>query len=233
MAVSKYMSARDRLLQLGEVFTGSELTILFGWSSPIASTYLAQWRKAGLVRSLGSRSDVHMNLLTNLHGNSHLALRRIYPNAVLMGIDVLRMAGWTTQIPARSDVAIGPQGELYQLDDFLLHKRSERWFTLVRPRVVKVDQGIDQLQPEWALADMVYRALDGRVRDAWLLDPEDLDVQAVQSSKGVQDAFNAFGLPAFSALAYEHWYRKLADRSTEQPAFGQGLGRSCCTALIS
>lgn len=58
---------------------------------------------------------------------------------------------------------------------------------------------------------MVYRAMNGCVHDAWLIDPEDLDLQAVQASKRVQGAFEAFGLPAFNAQAYEQWYALKAD----------------------
>lgn len=49
--------------------------MLFGWSSRTASTYLANWRRAGLVPSLGGRSDVHMNLVRNPIANPEGALR--------------------------------------------------------------------------------------------------------------------------------------------------------------
>jgi hypothetical protein len=60
-----YTSAISRLGTLPEVFTGSNVTVLMGWKSGICSSYLAQWRKAGLIKSLGGRSDVHMNLVRN------------------------------------------------------------------------------------------------------------------------------------------------------------------------
>ena len=197
MPVRNYTSAIERLRVLPEVFTGSELTVLFGWKSTIASSYLANWRKAGLVKSLGKRSDVHMNLVRNPRVNPELALRRAFPQAILVGVDRLRAAGWTTQIPTLPEVAIALSSSRYSIDGFALTVRPEKWFQTVKPGVEKVADGIDRLQPAWALADMVSRAQDRRVRHAWLLDPDDLDLRSAFQSTARSDlaaALQAFEL---------------------------------------
>jgi hypothetical protein len=56
-----------------------------------------------------------------------------------------------------------------------------------------VQQGLDRLRPAWALANMLARALDARVRHAWLLDPEDLDLTAVRKDKKIEPALQAMG----------------------------------------
>lgn len=196
-------SAVQRLSALPEVFTGSDLTILFGWKSAVASTYLALWRKAGLVKSLGGRADVHMNLVQNRRVNPEQALRRAYPRAVKVGVDVLRQAGWTTQIPSAVDVAIPTASGLHAIEGFHLRHRSNKWFESVSTGTLKATLGIDQLQPPWALADMLARAQDRRVLDAWLPDPDDLDMDAVFADKGLAQAMAALGVSMKEAGDYE------------------------------
>lgn len=197
MTERTYTSAIARLRVLPEIFTGAELTVLFGWKSSIASSYLAQWRKAGLVKSLGGRADVHMNLLRSPQANPEKALRRVFPTAVKVGVDRLRAAGWTTQIAARPEIAIPPSSSRYSVENFELVTRPAQWFQTVKPGTDQAADGLDSLRPAWALADMVSRAQDRRVRNAWLPDPEDIDLPAPDAAKAQQDlqtAWHAFGL---------------------------------------
>ena len=198
-----YTSAVQRLLELPEVFTGSDLTIKFQWTSGTASTYLAKWRRANLVRSLGGRSDVHMNLVRNREVSAEVALRRAYPRAIKVGVDVLRQAGWTTQIPSAVDVAIPRSSVPHAVDGFVLSRRPERWYALVMPGVDKVTSGLDQLKPAWAFVDMVARARDGRVAGAWLIDPEDLDMDSVFSDNEMKKALLHWGFGTMNPAAYE------------------------------
>jgi hypothetical protein len=197
----KYTSAIKRLAALPEVFTGGDLAVLFGWKSAICSTYLASWRKAGLVQSLGGRSDVHMNLLRNHQANPELALRRAYPQALKLGVDVLRDVGWTTQIPSAVDVVVESGSTLHQLPGFALSTRTLKWFQSVAPGFEQVAHGINRLHPAWALADMLARSVDARVRNAWLPDPEDLDLSAIHQCKQLVPALQALGLGLQSMAA--------------------------------
>jgi hypothetical protein len=194
MNQSTYISATQRLAKLPEVFTGGDLSTLFGWTSAIASSYLASWRKSGLVRSLGGRSDVHMNLVRNREINPEAALRRAFPHAIKVGVDVLREAGWTTQISTAPEVAVPVSSALYTVRDFELTTRTSKWFLLVTPGIQPVEQGINQLKPAWALADMLARAQDCRVKKAWLLDPEDIDLEAARADPQTTDAMRTFKL---------------------------------------
>ncbi len=189
-----YTSAVNRLASVPEVFTGGDLAVLFGWKSAICSSYLASWRKAGLVKSLGGRSDVHMNLVRNRQANPEVALRRAFAQAVKVGVDVLHEAGWTTQILSTLEVAVPVGSCTYDLEGFAISTRTAKWFERITPGVQKVQHGIDRLHPAWALADMLARAQDGRVRNAWLLDPEDLDLHSVREDKELEHALQAFGL---------------------------------------
>ena len=213
VAERTYTSAIDRLATLPDVFTGGDLAVRFGWKSAHASSYLAHWRKAGLIQSLGGRSDVHMNRVTNRQVNPQAALRRAFPSAVKVGMDILREAGWTTQIPSLMEVAIAQSSSLHQLEGFELTTRTDSWFAAVAPGVQKVPAGIDQLKPAWALADMLARANDRRVRKAWLPDPEDLDLNSVRADRQMARALTAFGLP--SGCIDDAGYEQLYDRFTK------------------
>lgn len=214
MTERSYTSAIERLRAMAEIFTGSELTVLFGWTSAIASSYLAHWRKAGLVKSLGGRSDVHMNLVRNPHANVERALRRAYPNAIKVGVDRLRAAGWITQIPARPEVAIAPTSSRYSIEGFDLVTRPDKWFQTVKPGTDRAIDGLDGLRPAWALADMISRAQDRRVRQAWLPDPEDLALPGQTSTpmrRDLQAAQSALALApdSLTASGYAAIYGKL------------------------
>lgn len=221
MTDRQYTSAQQRLRALPEVFTGSDLTIVFGWKSATASTYLALWRKAGLVQSLGGRSDVHMNLVQNGQANPEQALRRAYPRAIKVGLDVLRQVGWTTQIPSSIEVALPKGSGLHQIDGFHLQMRSEKWYDSVAPGLLKVVVGIDQLQPAWALADMLARAEDHRVSGSWLLDPEDIDMDLVLADKQLAPATKALGIVLHTAADYEHIYAAWSRNSFEKASQGK------------
>jgi hypothetical protein len=134
----------------------------------------------------------------------------VFPNSVKVGVDVLREAGWTTQIPSTIEVAVPTASSLYDLPGFTLSTRTAKWFQRVAPGTDKVQQGIDRLQPAWALADMLARAQDARVRNAWLLDPEDLDLESARRDKKMGPALQAFGLgmDCVEDVGYEHIYAK-------------------------
>lgn len=214
-----YTSAIERLSAIPEVFTGGDLTTLFGWKSAIASSYLANWRKSGLIRSLGGRSDVHMNLVRNRQVNPEAALRRAFPHAIKVGVDVLREAGWTTQIPTVPEVAVPSARALYAVQDFELTTRTAKWYLLVAPGVVTVEQGINQLKPAWALADMLARAQDSRIKKAWLLDPEDIDLEIAQSNTETARAMQAFkvDLDDLRDSGYERIYEAWQAHQSSNP----------------
>lgn len=220
MSQKIYTSASKRLETLPEVFTGSDLTMLCGWRSQIASTYLANWRRAGFVKSLGGRSDVHMNLVRNRHANPEAALRRVFPQGTKVGADILREAGWTTQIPSLPEVAIPQPGPIYAVEGFLLTGRPNKWFTKVAPGLVQVHDGLLRLQPAWALVDMVARALDKRVRQAWLLAPDDVELAEARQDLSLPAALAALGVDAnhLSDPGYAQLYDQLMGKERKESA---------------
>ena len=103
---SKQISAIERLRELPPVFRGANLTIRFRWDSKTASQYLYLWKRRNLVKGLGGHSDVFANLLIAQYPDWEKALLMAMPSAVVVGVEVLRRAGWSTQIPQRPNVAV-------------------------------------------------------------------------------------------------------------------------------
>lgn len=195
-------SAIKRLRELPPLFRGSEVTLKFDWDSKQASHYLWLWKKRGLLEPLGGHSDVYANLLVAAEANWEAALLMARPSAVVVGIECLRRAGWTTQVPARPQVAINPAlGGAFSNTRFELEVRDKAWFESVRSArcVIKPESASDRsqasapaLRPACALADMLHRQGWG----ACGLQPDDVDWNVVTDLDRAQwaRAVSAFGL---------------------------------------
>lgn len=150
------ISAYERLGTLPPVFRGTDLTVRFQWSSKTASHYLYLWKRRNLVAGLGGHSDVFANLVVSREPDWEAALRLAMPSAVLVGVEVLRRAGWTTQIPYRPEVAASSAESIYQVEYFDVKPRPPGWFKLLAPGVVRPNpRGPATLSPSWALAEMI------------------------------------------------------------------------------
>lgn len=189
-----YVSAFERLNKLPAIFKGSDVNMLFGWTGATAATYIAQWTRKGMIKPLGGRSGIYFNLVVQRDFDLEAGLRRAIPLATKVGVDALRNAGWTTQIVAKCEAAVPDDGPAYAVTDFDLQTRSAKWFQMTRPGVIDERMGLRQLKPEWALADMIYRGKDHRFTTAWMLAPDDLDLDAAQEAPGIDEALKAFQL---------------------------------------
>lgn len=154
--MKKTISAHERLALLPPVFRGAELTVRFQWASKTASQYLYLWKRRGLVAGLGGHSDVFANLVVSREPDWEAGLRLAMPSAVLVGVEILRRAGWTTQIPYRPEVAVNSAEPIYQVEHFDVKPRPPGWFKLLAPGVMRSDaRSVAVLSPSWALAEMI------------------------------------------------------------------------------
>jgi len=155
-----YVPSTERLLNLPDVFKGADLTLRFGWDSKRTSHYLYLWKKGRLVAPLGGHSDTFVNLLTTVNRPDWgLATLEAMPSAVIIGIEALRAAGWTTQIMARPEIAVNKQYPVYKIDPYQVVPMSQRQMRVViEPGTNRdVEGGLPMLHPSWALAEMLYR----------------------------------------------------------------------------
>lgn len=189
-------SAIVRLQSLPPVFRGSDLTLRFRWTSKTASQYLYLWKRRALVQALGGHSDVYANLLTNPAPDWEQALRAAMPSAMTIGVEALRRAGWSTQVPQRPTVAVNAAHSVFSVAPFEIAARTPGWFETVRTG--KQDRtpgqpGLPVLRPAWALADML-RIQDWGHCGLW---PDDIERDQIGPGDEAdwQAACAAFGLP--------------------------------------
>jgi hypothetical protein len=114
------------------------------------------WKRRGLVQGLGGHSDVYANLLASRHPDWEGAVVMAMPSAVLVGIEALRRAGWTTQLVQRRAVAVKSGNPIFKTDHFDLVTRDPLWFDQVAPGIEgSAGEGLCTLRPAWALADLL------------------------------------------------------------------------------
>lgn len=188
-------SAIDRLRQLPDVFRGADLTTRFGWTSKTASQYLYLWKRRGLVDGLGGKSDVYFNQLVLATPNWSKALVTAMPSATIVGIEALRLAGWTTQIPQRPAIAVDERERVHKLAKYQVEAKPASWFAACAKGLSRPSPAAPRvLAPAWALADLLAAADWGRM-GLW---PDDIDLDSVAPADRAQwkVACKAFGTPA-------------------------------------
>jgi hypothetical protein len=175
LAARKQVSSIDRLRTLPALFRGSDLTVRFEWDSKTASHYLWLWKQRHLIEALGGHSDVYANVLIVPKADWESALRMAIPSAVLIGIEVLRRAGWTTQIPSRPTVAVDNTQRVFKVERFDVVRRPPSWFATIEKGIIDHGVGLPSLTPAWALADMLKHEPWGEC-GLW---PDDVDSDAM------------------------------------------------------
>ncbi len=186
------VSVFERLRDLPALFRGGDLTRRFGWTSKTASQYLYLWKRRGLVQGLGGHSDVYANLLASRHPDWEGAVVMAMPSAVLIGIEALRRAGWTTQLVQRPAVAVKTGHPVFKTDHFDVLTREPHWFDQVASGIEgNLGEGLRTLRPAWALADLLHDT-------GWEhsgLSPDDIEwSQAAGAERDWRAALKAFGL---------------------------------------
>ncbi len=192
-ASARQISAFERLRDLPAIFRGGDLTRRFGWTSKSASQYLYLWKRRRLVQAFGGHSDVYANLLASRAPDWDGALLMAMPSAVLIGIEALRRAGWTTQVTRRPSVAVKAGHAVFKTEHFEVVTRAPRWFDRTARGIAgDAREGLRALRPAWALADQLKE-------EGWGggLSPDDVEWSEVSRAdeRDWRAACKALGLP--------------------------------------
>ncbi|GAB3468257.1 hypothetical protein GCM10027321_36520 [Massilia terrae] len=82
----------------------------------------------------------------------------IMPSTVVMGIEALRRAGWITQIPYLSTVAVDAAERVFDVERFSVLALPTEWFRQMAPGIQGGEAGsLKCVKPAWALADLIKR----------------------------------------------------------------------------
>lgn len=148
----------EGLLLLPHVFHLADLTVRFGWGPRLSMQYLFVWKAEGRVSELGANCGVFANLAVARYPNWELGLQMIMPTGVVFGIELLRRAGWTTQIPYVPAVAVISTARVFKVSHFEVVPMPPEWFDLIKDGIVGgEDVALPSLTPSWALADLIKR----------------------------------------------------------------------------
>lgn len=124
-----------------------------------------------MVAPLGGPSEVYANLIVSRYPDWEMAIRMVMPTAVVTGLEVLRRAGWITQIPYLPTITVSGNERNYEVSRFSITVQTSAWFEYFSPGIIDgVDVALPFLAPAWALADMVFH--EGWQRCG--IDPDDI-----------------------------------------------------------
>lgn len=159
------------LTTLPFVFHLAALTVWRGWEPHVARRRLYRWVKDGLVAPLGGPSEVYANLTVSRYPDWEMGIRMVMPTAVVTGLEVLRRAGWITQIPYLPTLTVNGSQRNYQVSRFSITVQTPAWFESFAPGIMDgEDVALPSLAPAWALADIVFH--EGWQRCG--IDPDDI-----------------------------------------------------------
>jgi hypothetical protein len=164
-------AAIDRLRVLPDVFNATAALLVTNIPKEQFNQYMWRWQKAGLVRSIGARSDVWINLLATpkpSHETWLKAVRMALPDAIVAGHALLQRHGLSTQMANRVDMIRPAQSARAEIDGVVLHERPKMWVkTLRRLRAVNEEGPLPELDPGAALVDLLH------------FDPDSIDVDDI------------------------------------------------------
>ena len=188
-------SSRDYLLNLPEVFTVSDLKRKLNFSDAVARVYLSRWHLSNYIKPWAPHSGMYFNLILNRNADkdyfSNAVLKR-YPQSMLIGPQIIRAAGWITQIsntyslalnvrPTRGSTLKGsgypePEGVSFEYRDRLWWKAALANRSDIPERELK-QFGFNAVSPGFALVDMWKNR-----QSEWFPDPDDLYLDDYQGS---------------------------------------------------
>ena len=177
-------SAREWLLSLPEVFSVRELALVMGCPRTEASQYLWRWRDKAMVRGLGGKSGVFINLVRDPSAATdgarwERALLKAMPSSIIAGYEVLAGSGLTTQVTHQRFVIVSNTDSAFEIDGAEVHRRPVPWMNrLVREGAVIADapgEAVPRLRPGAALADLA--------RYGSTPDVDDIDLEAIEEDE--------------------------------------------------
>ncbi|WP_454914425.1 hypothetical protein [Variovorax gossypii] len=180
-------AAIDRLRVLPDIFNATAALLVTNIPKEQFNQYMWRWQKAGLVRTIGARSDIWINLLRVPEPSNEIwlkAVRMALPDAIVAGHGVLQRHGLSTQMANRIDMIRPVESARAEIDGVVLHERPKMWIkTLRRMRAVNEEGGLPELDPGAALVDLLRF-------DPTSIDEDDIDWHALSDLPASLELFD-------------------------------------------
>lgn len=180
------------LIDLPVVFDLDELIAWSDGNRSLAITRLHRWEINFLVQRFKQDSFVYFNLKKDpaapVKFSDH-AMIKAYPGAMIAGVSALHRAGWTTQIPAKTEFLVDQSSvdDSETFSSFSLMPRTDYKLGILRSHVLPGD--VPVLEPAWALADLL-------LHDLWRPSEDDLEMDEIEHERPrIEQAFHVLGVP--------------------------------------
>ena len=182
-------STFERLSQLPDIFTATDALLVTNIPRAQFDNYMWRWKTAGLVRSLGKRSDVWFNLVKNpviSHERWETAVRRALPCAISAGHGVLMRHGVSTQMAVTAYLIQPSLKPIAAVEGSQLQMRPRLWMRhLLQAGAIDNSRILPELDSGAVIADLLRY-------DRESLDTDDIDWdELTQESLAIFDALAA------------------------------------------
>jgi hypothetical protein len=210
MTERKRRSAFEILSDLPPVVDLRDIRIGANTSHELAIAAAYRWKKAGYLSPFAE--EVYFNVAGHRAGPERHLLQAVekaqHMPFVMIGLSALHEAGWTTQRPAKPELAIATNSTIRtwrRMEGVTAEGRGVRWFQTAWENSYEGTGGFRYLAPEYALVDVVvarerFSQLDrsqkkeARDRNAviWHADPDDVSLPDDADGAALAAAVSAF-----------------------------------------
>ena len=146
------------LMQLPPVFTGAQMGLLTGHDTSTVSQTLWRWSVAGIVRPLGGKSDVFLNVTVKPEsiGMRANAIVLAMPEAVLAGHSILMESGISTQLCHDEYLVVPASGKRFSIQGAVVQPRPVWWMkALLNRQCIDYKPKLPRMSVSAALADLL------------------------------------------------------------------------------
>jgi hypothetical protein len=210
MTERKRRSAFEILSGLPPVVDLRDIRIGADTSHELAIAAAYRWKKAGYLAPFSE--EVYFNVAGHRAGPERHLLQAVekaqHMPFIMIGLSALHDAGWTTQRPAKPELAIATNSTIRtwrRMEGVTAEGRGVRWFQTAWENSYEGMGGFRYLTPEYALVDVVVarqrfsdleRAQKKNLRERnaviWHADPDDISLPDNADGELLAAAVSAF-----------------------------------------
>lgn len=166
-------SAIKTLTQLPDVFTATAAAQLGKIKDEQFKQVMWRWKVAGLVKPIGDRSNVYINLIVDKEVTRERwerAVQLAMPQSILAGHGVLMRAAVMTQMASLDYLIRPPRTASKPIDQATVQERPLAWMKKLKHTDGAIDSSgiLPHLDPGVAIADLL-------LFDSGAIDPDDIE----------------------------------------------------------
>lgn len=169
----KNKQKNEYIKELPDMFSVNDFIMFTGMQYNSAKVYLHRWAKSKSIFAMGGKTGLYFKTIQAKEDLYEEALLKVYPGAVLIGVNVLYNEGLTPQIPRIWNIAIPETKSFPKIENVNVYLRGKKWYRLFKDKKCRVleKEGVPSMSPEFALADILKYNLAPKI------DPDDIYIE--------------------------------------------------------